>query len=55
MEGVGCPTVDNVSGSASLASYPRWAPEGVHVDSWECRTVTAEGKLSKTVLVAEGV
>ena len=51
---VGCPTVDNLSGSLSLASYLRWAPEGVHVDSWECRTVTVEEKLSKTVLVAEG-
>ena len=54
VEGVGCPTLDNLSGSASLASYVRWAPEGVHVDSWECHTVIAEVKLSKTVLVAEG-
>ena len=41
-------------GSASLASYLQWAPEGVHVDSWECRVVIAEGKLSKTLLVADG-
>ena len=54
VEGVGCPTVDNLSGSASLAPYLRRSPEGVHVDSWECRIGTAEGKLSETVLVAEG-
>ena len=48
------PIVDNSSSAAKLASYLRWAPPKVQVETWECWVVTSRLAVSETVHLAGG-